>query len=159
LLNELARTSAVGFNISVANAGGTLTVSGPDGRVFRNEFPAGAAAEFSVIDSDRARLPDGTYNYELRLTAASLDREALKASRGKDDDPEAKRAARKPLNVPDLVQSGSFAISNQGAAERNREFENTATATESVVAPATPVGGRRRERFGFLHLSFGLIDE
>lgn len=109
---ESARSSAVGFNVAVANAGGTLTVSAPDGRVFRNEFPAGAAVEFSVIDSEGARLPDGNYNYELRLTPASLDKEALKAARGKDDDPEARRAARRPLTIPDLVQSGSFAILN-----------------------------------------------
>src|SRR5690349_5716011 len=44
-----------------------LTVSQPDGEVFRQEFEAGNAPTFKLVDDKGAPLPDGHYVYELRL--------------------------------------------------------------------------------------------
>jgi hypothetical protein len=112
--NESSAGSIVRWDVSAANAGGTLTVSAPDGRVFRKTFPAGNVADFMLVDNQGERLPDGSYTYELRLTPI-LSRDAkatLKASRANDDDPEADRVGRKRASLPSQVQSGSFAILN-----------------------------------------------
>lgn len=108
-----ASGSSVRWTLAAPYSAVTLTVSAPDGRVFRREFKAGASPEFTITDSERKTLPDGQYTYELRLTPVlSRDaRRALTAARGRDTDAEAVRAARKPA-VPDqpLVESGSFSI-------------------------------------------------
>jgi hypothetical protein len=80
--------------------------------VFHKELKAGATPEFTILDQEGNRLPDGQYTYEIRLT--SLVSKGAKAARGKDDDPESVRATRKRAALPDqsLVQSGSFSILN-----------------------------------------------
>jgi len=111
---ESSAGSSVRWDVSAANAGGTLTISAPDGRVFRKTFPAGSVADFTLVDNQGERLPDGSYTYELRLTPI-LSRDAkatLKASRANDDDPEADRVGRKRATLPGQVQSGAFAILN-----------------------------------------------
>lgn len=111
---ESSAGSSVRWDVSAANAGGTLTVTAPDGRVFRKTFPAGSVADFTLVDNQGERLPDGSYTYELRLTPI-LSRDAkatLKASRANDDDPEADRVGRKRTTLPGQVQSGAFAILN-----------------------------------------------
>ena len=106
--------SAVKWNVLLANAGVTLTISAPDGRVFRSEFRSGNAPEFSLLDSKREKLPDGVYVYELRLAPAlsTAEKEKLRAARGRDDEPERERAERKRRPADSLVESGSFAIVN-----------------------------------------------
>jgi Chaperone of endosialidase len=111
---ESSAGSSVRWDVSAANAGGTLTVTAPDGRVFRKTFPAGSVADFTLVDNQGERLPDGSYTYELRLTPI-LSRDAkatLKASRANDDDPEADRVGRKRASLPGQAQSGSFSIMN-----------------------------------------------
>ncbi|HKE56530.1 MAG TPA: hypothetical protein VKB46_07510, partial [Pyrinomonadaceae bacterium] len=104
--------SSIRFDVQTQHAGLTLTIVAPDGRAFSKEFKAGALAEFSL--TERLGLPDGTYTYELRLqpSLAASQRAALQKSRGKDDDPESERAARKSSSTANLVQSGSFAVLN-----------------------------------------------
>src|SRR6266550_7208047 len=58
--------SSVRWNVTVPYSDVTMTVSAPDGRVFREVFKAGVSPEFSVIDKKGERLPDGQYIYELR---------------------------------------------------------------------------------------------
>ncbi len=92
----------------------TLTISAPDGRVFRKEYKAGGSLQFMLTDKDGERMPDGVYNYEIRL-APSISagaRESLAKARGNDDEPEAVRAARKRTVLPGLVESGSFSVIN-----------------------------------------------
>src|SRR6185436_6455791 len=99
--NRVATMSASGSNVrwemGAAYSSLTMTVSAPDGRVFRKEFKAGAAPEFTIIDAQGERLPDGQYIYELRMTPSLSPeaKEALAAARGKDDDAESVRATRK----------------------------------------------------------------
>ena len=116
--NKLASISSAGSSVRWEMAAPysalTMTVSAPDGRVFRKEFKAGATPEFTITDDQGERLPDGEYSYELRLTPifSPAVKEALATARGKDDDPEAVRAARKRAIPPNLIHSGGFSITN-----------------------------------------------
>src|SRR6476661_3723105 len=66
--------SSVRWDVSTPNAGLTIIVSAPDGRVFTKTFKGGASANFSIADAQGERLPDGQYSYELRLSASSAPR-------------------------------------------------------------------------------------
>jgi hypothetical protein len=109
--------------------------------VFYKEFRAGASPEFALSDKQLERLPEGTYTYELRLKPA---KEALAAVRGKDDDPEAERAARKPAASAALVQSGSFAVLNgavivEGAVEPTQRSAKTMLPRLPITSASAPV--------------------
>ena len=67
-----ANASGVRWNVSAQYSDLTMTVSAPDGQVFRKEFGAGAAPEFALSDKQGNRLPDGQYTYELRFTTAQV---------------------------------------------------------------------------------------
>jgi hypothetical protein len=142
LANVSAAGASVRWEVFTPNSGSTLTVSAPDGRVFYKEFRAGVTPEMTLADKQLGSLPDGTYSYELRLKPVSLgSKEALALARGNDDDPEAVRAARKPIATAALVQSGSFAIQNgsvivAGAVEDSRRH---AKLTEQPRIPTAPV--------------------
>jgi hypothetical protein len=116
--NKLAAISSAGSSVrwemAAPYAALTMTVAAPDGRVFRKEFKAGATPEFMITDDQGEKLPDGQYSYELRLTPifSPAVKAALAAARGKDDDPETVRAARKRAIPPSLVHSGGFSIMN-----------------------------------------------
>lgn len=122
-------SSSVRWEVKTPYGGATLTVSAPDGRVFRYDLKAGALPEFATVDKEGNRLPDGNYTYELRLMSAvsKQTRESLLAARGKDDDAESLRSTRKrgALPEPAPVQSGDFSILNgtifvPGAVEEER---------------------------------------
>ncbi|HKR00843.1 MAG TPA: tail fiber domain-containing protein [Pyrinomonadaceae bacterium] len=116
--NEIARVSAGGdtirWDITVPYSAATVTVSGATCGVIRKEFKEGATPTFAAYDSNGARLPDGQYQYELRLTPV-LSADTLKelaAARqkggGQEADPDCRLRASQP-SYP-LVQSGAFAI-------------------------------------------------
>ena len=126
--NKLAAVSATGssvrWDVNAPHAGLSVTIAAPDGRVFRVETKSGSSAEFILSDKQGNRLPDGQYTYELRLTPeiSKAVKEQLAAARGKDDEAEDVRAARKRVGLPNLVESGGFSIVNgavivAGAAE------------------------------------------
>jgi hypothetical protein len=118
--NKFANITASGLSvrweITVQNSGLVMTISAPDGQVFRKEFKAGSSPEFTLTDKDGSRLPDGQYKYELRLTTeiSSEVKKALAEAREKstDDDAAAEREMRKRGMLPSqpLVQSGTFQI-------------------------------------------------
>jgi hypothetical protein len=139
LANVSGGGSGVKWDVLVANSGMSLTISFPDGRSFTREYKAGTSPDITLSDRQLENLPDGTYGYELRLrpTLSAAEREALRAARGKDDEPEAERAMRKRPVVPVLVQTGSFAILNGalivgGAVEAER---SNAKSTEPIRSP------------------------
>jgi hypothetical protein len=108
--------SSVRWDVPVQYSSLTLTVSGPDGQVFRKELKSGSPVEFTLLDKKGSRLPDGVYNYELRLTPeipAEVGK-ALKAARarGGDDDqaPTREMVKRGLLPAQAPVQSGSFTV-------------------------------------------------
>jgi hypothetical protein len=113
-----ANGSSVRWDVTVPTASYasvTLTVAAPDGRVFRQEFKGGSSPHFSIADAQGERLPDGQYSYELRLTpvSSSARKGVTSNGRGKNDEPEAVRAARKS-GAPSqpMVESGNFSIVN-----------------------------------------------
>jgi hypothetical protein len=116
--NKFAAITAIGsgvrWDVSAPHSSLTMTVSAPDGRVFRQEFKPGSQVQFMITDKAGERLPDGQYIYELRLTPelSASAKAALVAARGKDDDPEELRATRKRGVIAPLVQSGGFSIAN-----------------------------------------------
>jgi hypothetical protein len=134
--------SNVRWDVAVPYSGGTLTVAAPDGRVFQSQFKAGAGPSFSLQDKQGERLGDGQYNYELRLSPvlSGAAKEKMAKSRGKDDDAEAVRAARKPAAAPELVESGTFTVLNgavivAGSLEEGRSHPGGAAKTKAT-APA-----------------------
>lgn len=113
LANLTGGGASVRWEVLVANSGVSLTIAAPDGRSFRKDYEAGASPEFSL--SQFEGLPDGTYTYELRLrpTGSTALKDYVR-SRPADDESDAKRNARKRPGIPNMVQSGSFAVVGSG---------------------------------------------
>ena len=155
---KIANVSSSGFSVrwdvSAPNAGLTLTVSAPDGQVFRKEFK-GSPAEFRLVDSKGEKLPDGQYTYEIRLVPVlSADvKETLSKAREKGNDAEVARDLRKRgvLPVP-LVDSGGFAILNGSAIvagsleERSSRTIGKVTEQPRVSGASTTTSLFRRQR-------------
>jgi hypothetical protein len=145
-----ASGSVVRWKLAAPYAAATLTVAAADGRVFRREFKAGASPEFTMTDRQRKPLPDGQYTYELRLTPVlSRDaRRALVAARGRDNEAESVRAARKAaVPAQSLVESGSFsmlqgAVVVAGEVERESPRSGGSAFYQSRRSDATPAAGR-----------------
>lgn len=150
--NQFATASGLGssvrWDVKTSHAGATLTVVGPDGEVFTQEFQSGNAPEFRLTNKKDERLPDGLYIYELRLTPvfAAGVKEALKAAREKGNEKDVQRDLKRRGQLPteSLVQSGSFQVMNgtiivAGASEENtggRTAVNQQPATQPAAKPA-----------------------
>ncbi len=91
-----------------------LTVSLPNGEVFRQEFASGQSPQFKLSDAKGLALPDGSYHYELRLTPKIPDevKTALKQARENGNDADLEREFKKNGRLPggEIVQTGSFLI-------------------------------------------------
>ena len=110
------RTEGMGvrFDSAIPYSNATLTVSAPDGNVYRRDFAAGSAPSFAFIDKTGAALGNGHYTYELRFTTVQmLDfKQRLAAdSIGGGVDVNG-RTNSNPSSVQSVVQSGSFAVQN-----------------------------------------------
>ena len=151
--------SSARWEIAATNAGGTLTISFPDGRSMRKTFRAGDSPQVTIGDKYFDNLPDGVYTYELRL--ASAPSEAAKKARGKDDDPENERAGRKRAPVAALTQSGSFAIVNgsivvAGASEPEQKRDAKASTR---TAPRATASANVLQRIRNNHRAFFMPDD
>ncbi len=112
LANINGAGSSVRWDVTAPNAGVTLIISAPDGRVFSKTIKGGSSISFSTADAQGERLPDGQYTYELRLAPLSTSRKDTTSNgRGKEDELESVRAARKSAPLQP-VESGSFSIVN-----------------------------------------------
>src|ERR1044072_124600 len=83
---------SVKWDVSVPHSELTLTISAPDGQVFRKEIK-GRSAEFTLTDKKGERFPDGQYSYELRVTPL-LPADVIKtlaAARAKGNSDEVRR--------------------------------------------------------------------
>ena len=134
--NLTANASSVRWEVAAGNAGLILTVSAPDGQVFRKEFRDGSA-EFKLADNKGERLPDGQYTYELRVVPIIPEavKEALSNARAKGNDAEVQRDLRKrgALPVP-LVESGGFSIVNGSVIVAGSMDEGTSKLEAKVTA-------------------------
>lgn len=147
------------WEITATNAGGTLTISFPDGRSIRKTFRAGDSPQVTIGDKYFDNLPDGVYSYELRLASAPSD--AAKKARGKDDDPENERAARKRAPVSALTQSGSFAVVNgsivvAGGFEPEQKLPQKAS---TGPAPKATASANTLQRIRRNHRAFFMPDD
>ena len=141
--------SGIGLNVkwdvAVPHTGLTLTISAPDGQVFRKEFK-GRNAEFTLTDAKGERFADGQYSYELRVTPPiSADvREKLAEAREKGNDAELRRELirRGALAAQPLVVSGGFAILN-GSVIVEGSLQEGGSANAAAVQPrvSKPVTG------------------
>jgi hypothetical protein len=166
LANVTGGGSSVRWEVRAPNNGVSLTISFPDGRSFTREYKSGTSPEITLSDKQLEGLPDGAYGYELRLRPAlsAGEREALKAARGKDDDPEAERAMRKRPVVPVLVQSGSFAVMNGaiivgGAVEVERSNAKSAEPNKSPGVISGNTVTRLRNHRASLMPDFVIADD
>ena len=124
-----------------------LTVSQPDGEVFRQEFEAGNVPAFKLVDEKGAPLPDGHYVYELRLVP-KLDTEvkdSLKEAEEKGERVQVERALKRSGKLPKeaLVQNGTFLI-EKGALFMDNTTEGTVPQRVSprMINHAAPLNGR-----------------
>ena len=125
------------FDVAVANSGFTITVSAPDGQVFRKDYKAASSAEVKLVDLKGERLPDGQYFYELRVVTqiSSEVKETLAAARVKGNDDEVRRELVKRGSIPaqPLVQSAGFSILNGLAVVAGAAEEETSDRIGSLV--------------------------
>lgn len=113
-----------------------LTVSGPDGQVYRQEFERGTSPIFKITDGKGFKRPDGQYTYELRVIPVVPDgvSAALRESRERGEDGGAmaealRKSARSPAQP--TAQSGSFTIEN-GVVVRSDQTER-AESPEAIA--------------------------
>lgn len=155
--------SAVRWDITAANSGGTLTINFPDGRSLRKTFSQGASPQVTIGEKHFDNLPDGVYAYEIRLASARSDA-AMKA-RGKDDDPESVRAGRKRLSVTGMTQSGSFVVVNgsivlPGGVEPEQTREPKASTGPAIApAPRATASAKVLQRIRNNHRAFFMWDQ
>jgi len=110
-----AEGSAVRFDAAISYSSATLTVTAPDGNVYRKEFSAGASPSFAFLDKAGAPLGNGQYSYEIRYTTLASFKERMAAAAddsGITGEDENGRTNRRRLPVQAVTQSGSFAIQN-----------------------------------------------
>jgi len=145
--------SSVRWDVAGANAGVSLNISAPDGRIFHREFKAGTSPEINLSERQFERLPDGQYTYDLRLIPdlSAGAKETLKAGRARDDDSEVERTARKHPSMPALSQSGTFSILNGaivvgGASEGQRAAKLTDQRSAPSALPGNAVTRLRNHR-------------
>jgi len=112
----LAGAQSVRWDVVAPHSELTVTISGPDGQVFRKEFKGGGAADFTLTSVKGERFPDGQYTYEVRVTPtiSSDVKETLAAAREKGNSDEVRRdlVRRGALPAQPLVFSGEFSIIN-----------------------------------------------
>ena len=123
------------FDLSIANSGATVTVSASDGQVFRKDYKAGSSITFKLVDSKGAALPDGQYNYELRVTApiSAEVRAAVAEARAKNDEEVTRNLVKRGLlPAQPLTQSEGFLIVNGSAIVAGALKEETLRRVASV---------------------------
>src|SRR5260370_21568440 len=110
------RAEGVAFRLDAAipYSNATLTISGPDGTVYRREFAGGTAHSWSLFDKTGAAMGNGQYTYELRFTTVQMRDLKERLATAPDDGvmDENGRTNRGRLSVQSAVQSGSFAVQN-----------------------------------------------
>jgi hypothetical protein len=138
--NMTAGASSVKWDVSTSNAGLIVTISAPDGEVYRKESRYGSV-EIKLVDDKGERLSDGQYAYELRVVPviSAATRETLSKARAKGNDAEVGRDLRKRGELPAaLVESGSFSILNGSVVLPGSMEEPTSKRVAQVTTPARP---------------------
>ncbi|HWS99585.1 MAG TPA: tail fiber domain-containing protein [Pyrinomonadaceae bacterium] len=163
--------TSVRWDVSAQYVSLALRVSAPDGLVIRRDFKAGEPVEITLIDREGNRLPDGVYNYELRLTPeVSADvRKAMTAARAKvvDDDDQAPTrdmVKRGLLSAEPLVQSGAFTMLKgsvvvAGGSEDGRAAAPTGARKGSVAQARSTRPGVSTTQGGVMMLAAHAVEQ
>lgn len=110
----------------------TLTVAG-GGYAFTQVFARGESPSFAPVDAEGHTLPDGTYNWEIRVSPDRLRLDTSAFSNGKvSADGRTMEAPRAPRGE---VQSGAFTIKNGAIVD--------STLVETATKSAPDRGGLR----------------
>jgi hypothetical protein len=118
--DEMMSSSGISWVPKVNYAGLVLTISRPDGTIFRTSFDSGSSPYVDLSNIFGTSYQDGSYNYELVVTPASVkpvrgSENTFSQANGMQQYPEA------------LIQSGSFMVQNGAIV--------TGNLTESSTAP------------------------
>jgi hypothetical protein len=134
--NVRAEGMAVRFDSAIPYSNATLTISGPDGTVYRREFAGGTVPSLSLFDKTGAAFGNGQYTYELRFTTVQMrdPKQRLAAALDEGVMDENGRTSRARLSVQSVVQSGSFALQN-GTLYVGNETEPTSRQISSTNSP------------------------
>jgi hypothetical protein len=169
--NVRAEGMAVRFDSAIPYSNATLTISGPDGTVYRREFAGGTVPSLSLFDKTGAALGNGQYTYELRFTTVQMRdlKERLAAAPDEGVMDENGRTKHGRLSVQSVVQSGSFAVQN-GTLYVGNETEPTSRPASSPKgldknpqqrAPGVPSGNTsnrlRNHRLSLFSMPFDII--
>jgi len=135
--NVRAEGTGVRFDSTISYSNATLTISAPDGSVYKREFKGGSAVSFALNDKTGAALGNGQYNYEIRFTTVQQDSRLMSAPRGAGSvEDENGRINGRASSVQSVVQSGSFALQN-GALYVGNDIEPTSRRTSSTKSLET----------------------
>ena len=131
----------VTWSVAVEHETATLTVSRPDGTVFRREFKSGAVPAFDLSDAAGNLAADGAYSWQIvfspRLSAAQ--KQALAAAR-RTNDPAAQARALASVGLDkNRVQSGTFAVAGGSIVQSDL---SEGVGNRAPVEPAAEGGGR-----------------
>lgn len=106
--------SGIEWQPQVENDGLVLTISGPDGLTYRQEFEPGSVPTFEPVSPEGQRHPDGTYTYELQAVPVvdAETRAALITARESGDSDAVVEQLQEAGKLPQYVQaqSGYFTI-------------------------------------------------
>jgi hypothetical protein len=131
--NVRAEGMGVRFDSAIPYSNAILTVSGPDGTVYRREFAGGVVPSLSFFDKTGVAIGSGQYTYELRFTTVQMRDLKQRLAATSDDGvmDENGRTNHGRLSVQSVVQSGSFAVQN-GAVYVGNETEPTSRRISST---------------------------
>ena len=136
-----AGSSRITWDIAGVYDRAVLTVSRPDGTVFRKEWKSGSSPAFDLSDAAGNVAADGAYTWQIvlspRLDAAQKDALAS-ARRTNDPAAQARVLAAVGLDKP-RIQSGSFAVAGGSLVPSDL----TERAGNRAPAPAATEGGGR----------------
>jgi len=144
-----ANLSSLGVTLQlvVPHAGGTLSVSGPQGLMQTGSFDKGESPSFSLTGQKGGMAADGQYTYEVRINPVLSDAQREQLAAGRDSGASQALIARwqeAGLIPAELAQTGYFQVVG-GAVVTASELEPALSAASPDFAQATtatiaPVG-------------------
>jgi hypothetical protein len=112
--DEMIGSSGISWVPKVNYAQLVLTISRPDGTIFRTSFDSGSSPYVDLATIFGSSYQDGSYTYEL-VVVPSLG----KRVRGSVDSFSTSRTSGMKQYSPELTQSGSFTVQNGGIVTGN----------------------------------------
>ena len=131
----------VTWSVAVEHETATLTVSRPDGTVFRREFKSGAVPAFDLSDAAGNLAADGAYSWQIVFSSclSVVQKQALAAVRRTNDPAVQARALAAVGLDKSRVQSGTFAVAGGSIVPSDL---SEGVGNRAPVEPAAEGGGR-----------------